>query len=59
MKVFVCFEAFYCQDIVTGSKQKAFFDEDNAKKYCKSRQIELDKKNNNNIQATYWKLDVV
>jgi len=58
MKVYVCLEAYYSTDIAVGSKQKAFSDEDKAKEYCKTRQVELDKKSQNTINAKYWALDV-
>ena len=58
MKVYVCFEAFYGADVVTGSKQKAFYEKTKAKKYCKKRQAELDKNKNNTIDATFWELDM-
>ncbi len=58
MKVYVCFEAFYTTDIAIGSKQEAFYNENDAKKYCEARQVELDKLRNNTIDAKYWTLDV-
>ena len=58
MKVYVCFEAYYSTDIAVGSKQEAFYSEDDAKEYCKERQTKLDKLPNNTVTVKYWTLDV-